>query len=49
MLKFPDLDGDLSKTFPLKAIRAANESIKKLLEPKLKGVRKTPYFILIPA
>ena len=34
---------------PSKAIRAANESIEQLLEPKLKGVRKTPYLVLTPA
>ena len=32
----------------IKAIHAANESIQQLLEPKLKGVRKTPYLILTP-
>ena len=44
-IKFPDPDGDLSKTVPSKAIRAANESIEQLLKPKLKGVRKTPYLV----
>ena len=48
-IKFPDPDGDLSKTVPSKAIRAANKSIEQLLEPKLKGVRKTPYLVLTPA
>ena len=48
-IKFPDPDGDLSKTVPSKAIYAANELIEQLLEPKLKGVRKMPYLVLTPA
>ena len=47
--KLPDPDGNLSKSIPSKAIRAANESIEQLLELKSKGVRKTPYLVLTPA
>ena len=45
----PDPGGDLSKTVPSKAIRAANESIEQLVKPKLKEVRKAPYQVLTPA
>ena len=47
--KLPDADGNLSKTVPSKAIRAANESIKQLPELKLKGIGKTFYLVLTPA
>ena len=48
-IKSPDPDGDLSKTVPLKAIHAANESIEQLVESKLEEVRKARYQVLTPA
>ena len=43
----PDPVRDLSKVIPSKAIRAANESIQQILEPK--EVRKAHYVFLTPA
>ena len=47
-LKLPNPDGDLCKTVLSKAICAANESIKQLVQPRLKEVRKATYQVLTP-
>ena len=46
-IKLPDPDGNLSKVIPSKAIRAANETIQQILEPK--EVKKVHYVFLTPA